>query len=57
MWHDVRDFLGHAWVDEVVSGDQDEWVPPKGLERMEVREVRVGAFTVSGQLTRTLNLR
>lgn len=49
MWHDVRDFLGRDYVDEVLGKkDGSEWEAPNELGSFAVVELTAGAFTVSG---------
>ena len=50
LWQDVHDFLGPSYVDAVLAKHDDaEWTPPSGLELFSTVELRVGAFTVSGE--------
>ncbi|KIR80291.1 tRNA (uracil-5-)-methyltransferase [Cryptococcus gattii E566] len=50
MWHDVRDFLGRDYVDEVLGKkDGSEWEAPNELGSFAVVELSAGAFTVSGE--------
>lgn len=51
LQRDIRDFLGQAYVDSLYEegGEEALWEAPVGLERGTELEVRVGAFTVSGQ--------
>lgn len=50
MWHDVRDFLGRDYVDEVLGKkDGGEWEAPNELGSFAVVELSAGAFTVSGE--------
>ena len=52
MFHDVRDYLGQEYVDELLARkDDSEWHSPAGLELQKILEVRVGSFTVSGMST------
>lgn len=49
MWHDVRDFLGSNYVDELLAKkDGSEWEAPSELGSFAVVELTAGAFTVSG---------
>ena len=49
LWHDVRDFLGHGYVDEMIARKkEEEWEAPAGLEKGTEVVVRAGDFTVSG---------
>lgn len=51
MWHDVRDFLGRDYVDEVLGKkDGSEWEAPNELGSFAVVELSAGAFTVSGEV-------
>lgn len=50
LWHDVVDFLGPEYVEQVLArGDDSEWDAPKGLERFSEVQLNVGAMTVSGE--------
>lgn len=50
LWHDVRDFLGRDYVEEVIAkGTEEEWEVPSGLLVTKEHTLRVGAFTVSGR--------
>ncbi|WRT64484.1 uncharacterized protein IL334_001416 [Kwoniella shivajii] len=50
IYQDVRDFLGPANVDEILSkSDASEWEAPGELKLYEQVELTVGAFTVSGE--------
>ncbi|OWZ35044.1 tRNA (uracil-5-)-methyltransferase [Cryptococcus neoformans c45] len=50
MWHDVRDFLGSDYVDELLAKkDGSEWEAPSELGSFAVVELTAGAFTVSGE--------
>lgn len=50
LWHDIQDFLGREYVGELLSKkDGSEWNAPEELEIMGIIELRVGAFTVSGE--------
>jgi tRNA (uracil-5-)-methyltransferase len=49
LFHDVRDFLGEEYVNEVIGRkDASEWAAPEELKLWEVVELRVGAFCVNG---------
>jgi tRNA (uracil-5-)-methyltransferase len=57
LWHDVRDFLGKEWVDELLAKNEDrEWDTPSGLRVQREHTLRVGAFTVSGELAERCEL-
>lgn len=50
LYHDVVDFLGKEYVDEVLArGDGSEWEAPSNLEPMSIVELTPGAMTVSGE--------
>lgn len=50
LWHDIQDFLGKEYVNKVLERkDKSEWDAPEDLEIQSIVELRVGAFTVSGQ--------
>ena len=50
LWHDIQDFLGREYVAGLLDKkDGAEWAAPEELEIMGVIELRVGAFTVSGE--------
>ncbi|ORY30242.1 S-adenosyl-L-methionine-dependent methyltransferase [Naematelia encephala] len=50
LWRDVQDFLGKEYTEKVLASERDEeWTPPDGLELQTILELRVGAFTVSGE--------
>ncbi len=53
LWHDVRDFLGHDDVEDRQRRG-DEWDSPESLVRGEEITIRVGSFTVSGELNSRL---
>jgi tRNA (uracil-5-)-methyltransferase len=50
LFLDVKDFLGREYVDDLLaSGSGKEWEAPEGLELWKEVELKVGAFTVSGE--------
>ncbi|OCF39261.1 tRNA (uracil-5-)-methyltransferase [Kwoniella heveanensis CBS 569] len=50
MFHDVRDYLGKDYVDELIGGQSGaEWEAPEELKLYEIVELKVDAFTVSGE--------
>ncbi|OCF33753.1 tRNA (uracil-5-)-methyltransferase [Kwoniella heveanensis BCC8398] len=50
MFHDVRDYLGKDYVDELIGGKSGaEWEAPEELKLYEIVELKVDAFTVSGE--------
>ncbi|WWC68240.1 uncharacterized protein I206_102163 [Kwoniella pini CBS 10737] len=50
LFHDVRDFLGTNYVDELISKKEGlEWEAPEELKLYEEVTLTVGAFTVSGE--------
>ncbi|WVF69482.1 hypothetical protein IAT40_004259 [Kwoniella sp. CBS 6097] len=50
MFHDVRDYLGKEYVEELIAGKTGaEWEAPEELKLYEMVELKVDAFTVSGE--------
>ncbi|WVQ98357.1 hypothetical protein IAU59_005480 [Kwoniella sp. CBS 9459] len=50
MFHDVRDYLGTDYVQGLVDGKTGaEWEAPEELKLYEIVELKVDAFTVSGE--------
>ncbi|RXK35210.1 tRNA (uracil-5-)-methyltransferase [Tremella mesenterica] len=50
LFRDICDFLGPDYCQVILeSRSEEEWVPPSGLEIQRILELRVGAFTVSGE--------
>jgi tRNA (uracil-5-)-methyltransferase len=51
LFQDVRGFLGEEYVDQMLAREgEEEWEIPEGLKGRHAEvELRVGAFTVTGQ--------
>ncbi|GFZ51651.1 hypothetical protein JCM24511_09419 [Saitozyma sp. JCM 24511] len=49
LFHDIKDFLGKEFVEDILAKGDQAWEAPEDLHTQSVVELRVGAFTVSGE--------